>query len=251
MKLPVSVFIITQDEEANIARVLDSVSAFDEVIVVDSGSTDMTLEIAKSKKANIFHQDWLGYARQKQYAMDLCKNDWVLNLDADEALVPEHIELIDKIIHSNHYNSVRFLRNDMFINKPIPAFCKLPNNIRLYRKSKAKFNPSQQVHESAVVDGKETLIKTPFIHYGYNDLKTLVEKNNTYSSLRARDKFNNNKKPSLIKLLLIFPFEFLRKYLLQRYFLFGYRGIFLSMINANYAFLKEAKLFELYMRKKK
>ena len=91
-KIPISVFIIAQDEEQHIARVLDSCQQFSEIILVDSGSSDNTKSIAESKGAKVLHHDWAGYAKQKQYAMSLCKNDWVLNLDADEELTPDLIE---------------------------------------------------------------------------------------------------------------------------------------------------------------
>jgi len=249
-KIPVSVFIITQDEEKNIERVLNSVTDFQEVIVVDSGSKDKTPQLAESLGAKVFHQDWLGYAKQKQYAMQLCENDWVLNLDADEMLTTDLVKEIKSAVENIMVSGFRFQRNDQFIGKFAPALCKLPNNLRLYRKSESSFDAERQVHESADVDGREFFVRTPFLHFGYDDICTLVEKNNQYSTLRAEDKFSKHKKPSIIKLLLIFPAEFIKKYIFQRYVFFGYRGIILSVINANYAFLKEAKLFELHMRSK-
>lgn len=243
MAIPASVFIITLNEAKNIRRVLESVQEFDEIVVVDSGSDDETIAIAKELGAKVSHQDWLGFSMQKQYAMSLCSNDWVLNLDADEEIPRALLEEIKSTIQDNKVNSVRFLRNDLFLNKPYPKGCKLPSNIRLYRQSKASFDKDCLVHESAKVEGKAPTLNTPFLHYGYNNISDLIAKQNDYSQLKADEKFNNGKKFSYLKLSLIFPIELLKKFIFQRYFLFGFRGLVLSVLNANYAFMKEAKLY--------
>ena len=249
-KIPVSVFIITQDEEKNIERVLDSVKNFDEIVVVDSGSQDRTVEIAKQKNAKVVFNAWEGFARQKQFAMELCKNEWVFNLDADEEMTDSVFNEIKKIIQQDEFSSARFFRNDILIGKKMPVFMRLPNHVRLYKKSMAAFEPEDLVHETAKVSGKEKQVKTDFMHYGYDAIDVLIDKNNSYSSLKAQEKFKKNKSPSLLKLVTIVPLEFIRKFFFQRYFLYGLRGVILAMVNANYAFLKEAKLFELHMRSK-
>ncbi|MCU7554819.1 glycosyltransferase family 2 protein [Alteromonas sp. ASW11-19] len=241
-KLPVSVFIVAQNEESNITRLMRSLTHFDEVVVVDSGSTDDTPAIARQHGAKVFHQTWLGFAAQKQWAMEQCKNDWVLNLDADEVVTAEMFKAIAEVIKDANVDAVRFNRNDLFLGKMPPKWMKKPNNVRLYRRAKAKFDTTQKVHESARVDGREIHVKASFDHYGYNDIATLVLKFNHYSSLKAKEKYQRGKRGSLIKLSLICAIEFWRKYLLQRHFTFGVRGFILSILNAHYAFLKEAKL---------
>jgi glycosyltransferase involved in cell wall biosynthesis len=247
--LPVSVFIITLNEEKNIRRVLNSIKEFDETIIVDSGSSDDTINIAKEFNTQVSHQDWLGFSKQKQHAMELCKNDWVLNLDADEEIPTELLEEIKTAIAEDHANSIRFMRNDFFLNKPYPLTCKLPSNVRLYRKSKAAFDKDCMVHESAKVAGKQITLKTPFLHYGYNQIEDLAAKQNDYSSLKALEKFNKGKKFSYLKLALIYPIEFIKKFIFQRYITFGWRGLILSLMNANYAFMKESKLYGLHKNK--
>ena len=116
MKLPISVFIITKNEEEHIEKTLKSVSLFDEVILVDSGSTDSTLDIAKRYRAKIYTHSWQGYAKQKQYAMSLCSNEWVLNLDGDEEVNPSLISAFKEIIEQDKADSVRFWRNDIFMS---------------------------------------------------------------------------------------------------------------------------------------
>ena len=250
MKLPISVFIITKNEEEHIEKTLKSVSLFDEVILVDSGSTDSTLDIAKRYGAKIYTHSWQGYAKQKQYAMSLCSNEWVLNLDGDEEVNPSLISAFKEIIEQDKADSVRFWRNDIFINKPLSSWSKKPNNHRLYKRSKSFFDDSRLAHESATVNGKEIFINETFDHFGYGSIETLTTKNNIYSSLKANEKFAKGKRYSNMKLITVFPLVFIKEYFFQRKIFSGKRGLILAVINAHYAFIKEAKLFENHQVKK-
>jgi len=244
MKLPISVFIITKNEEEHIEKTLKSVSLFDEVILVDSGSTDSTLDIAKRYGAKIYTHSWQGYAKQKQYAMSLCSNEWVLNLDGDEQVNPSLINAFKEIIEQDKADSVRFWRNDIFIDKPLSTWSKKPNNHRLYKRSKSFFDDSRLAHESATVNGKEIFINETFDHFGYGSIETLTTKNNNYSSLKANEKFAKGKRYSNVKLITIFPLVFIKEYFFQRKIFSGKRGFILAIMGAYYAFIKEAKLFE-------
>jgi glycosyltransferase involved in cell wall biosynthesis len=237
MKLPISVFIITKNEEEHIEKTLKSVSLFDEVILVDSGSTDSTLD-------KIYTHSWQGYAKQKQYAMSLCSNEWVLNLDGDEEVNPSLISAFKEIIEQDKADSVRFWRNDIFINKPLSTWSKKPNNHRLYKRSKSFFDDSRLAHESATVNGKEIFINETFDHFGYGSIETLTTKNNIYSSLKANEKFAKGKRYSNVKLITVFPLVFIKEYFFQRKIFSGKRGFILAIMGAYYAFIKEAKLFE-------
>ncbi len=250
MKLPISVFIITKNEEEHIEKTLKSVSLFDEVILVDSGSTDSTLDIAKRYGAKIYTHSWQGYAKQKQYAMSLCSNEWVLNLDGDEEVNPSLISAFKEIIEQDKADSVRFWRNDIFINKPLSSWSKKPNNHRLYKRSKSFFDDSRLAHESATVNGKEIFINETFDHFGYGSIETLTTKNNIYSSLKANEKFAKGKRYSNVKLITVFPLVFIKEYFFQRKIFSGKRGFILAIMGAYYAFIKEAKLFENHQVKK-
>ncbi|MCG9723583.1 glycosyltransferase family 2 protein [Shewanella sp. Isolate7] len=249
MTLPISVFIVTKNEEKHIAKTLESVKEMAEVILVDSGSTDKTVEIAKSYGVKVFEHEWMGYAKQKQYAMEQCSNEWVLNLDGDEAINPQLVAAFKEIIEQDKADSVRFWRNDIFIGKALSSWSKKPNNHRLYKKSKSFFDDSRLAHESATVDGKEVFINQVFDHYGYDSIAAITTKNNNYSTLKADEKFIKNKKVSNLKLILIFPLVFLKEYLLQRKIFSGRRGFILAIMDAYYAFIKEAKLFENHQNK--
>lgn len=245
-KLPISVFIVCKNEEKHIEKTLKSIETFDEIILIDSGSTDKTLEIAKNYHTKIFYRDWEGYAKQKQYAMSLCTHDWVLNLDGDEEVPFELLPIIENVITKSDVDSVRFLRNDIFMGTSLSKLSKKPNNNRLYKKNKSHFDDTKLVHESALVKGKEVFIKEVFNHYGYGDIDTITRKNNIYSSLKAKEKFIKMKNYSNLKLFLIFPLEFLKQYFLQRKIFSGRKGFILAILDSYYAFLKEAKLYEFH-----
>ena len=244
MKLNVSVFIVAQNEEAHIEKTLRSVESMDEVILVDSGSTDKTKEIAQRYGAKVVEQSWQGFAKQKQFAMSLCQHDWVLNLDGDEAITPEIVAEFKCIMENDSADSVRMWRDDIFIGEPLSRWSKKANNHRFYKKSKANFDTTRLAHESADVKGKEVFINQLFIHYGYGNIETITDKNNHYSTLKAREKLNKGKGFSVAKLFLIFPLTFLKEYIFQRKLFSGKRGFILSVMAAYYSFLKEAKLYE-------
>ena len=249
-KLPISVFVVTLNEEHNIERMLKSCLRLSEIILVDCGSTDATLEIAAKYDVKIFHHEWQGYAKQKQYALEQCQNEWVLNLDADEELNDVLIDKFEVLMHTPGVDGVRCRRNDIFIGKKPARLSKKTKHLRFYKKSKANFDPTVLVHEIATVDGKFVQINETFDHYGYDKIEVHVDKNNKYSSLKAIEKFNKGKKFSYLKLFLVFPVNFLKIYLLQGYIFSGTRGFILAHDVAFYAFTKEAKLYELHQNRK-
>ena len=248
-KLPISVFIVCFNEEANMRRVLESCLDMAEIVVVDSGSTDQTVEIAKQYTDKVVYNEWPGYAKQKAFAMSLCENEWVLNLDADEELLPPLVKRFAEVIEADEYTSVRSQRNDIFINQVFSSLTKKPNSRRLYKKSKATFDTSRLAHESADIEGKELFVKEVFHHYGYNEIIPIVDKNNLYSTLKAQEKFDRGKAFSCLKLLLVFPLIFIKAYILQGFAFSGMRGFIQSVNIAHYAFLKEAKLYEHWQKK--
>ena len=245
-----SVYIVCKNEEKHIQRVLESVKEFDEIIIVDSGSIDNTLEIAKNYTNKIFYQEWMGFSKQKEYARSLCSNEWVLNLDADEELTNELKKEIIQTIEENKINGLNIKISSSYLGKFNSEKSKFNRRIRFFRKS-AGYYPDKLVHESIVVDGKISKANGFIYDYGTIDLKTHLNKINEYSSLRALEKFEKNKKASLIKLLFVFPLSFFKSFFIKRGFLNGTRGFIAAINNSFYAFLKEAKLYELNNKKDK
>lgn len=244
MSIPVSVYIICQDEEDNIARVLTSVEEFAEVILVDSGSTDRTLEIA-ADFANVkaSHHDWVGYAKQKQYAKNLCAHEWVLSLDSDQACSPELRDQIVAMLDDDgglDGLNIPIVEQNTLTGKPRP-FMRPNKSIRFYRRDKGNYI-DVSVHEGVEVDGTVKSTGAAIHHFGHDTLDDVVFKANKYSGLRAADKIAKGKKPSLLKLTTVFPLMFIKNYVFKRGMLNGTDGFISSMVQAFYAFLKEAKL---------
>jgi len=242
-KILASVFIICQDEAQHIRRVLESVKEFDEVIIVDSGSKDETLEIAKEYTDKIYHQKWLGFAAQKEYAKNLCTNEWVLNLDADEQVTPELKNEIKETMKENSVDGLDIKISSHFLGVFNHPLSKFNRRIRLFKKSKGHY-PKKLVHESIVLDGTIKKADAFILDYGIVNIETQVKKINNYSSLRAEEKQKKGKQASVVKLITIFPFAFFKSFILKRGFLNGIRGFIAATNNSYYAFLKEAKLYE-------
>jgi glycosyltransferase involved in cell wall biosynthesis len=243
MSIPASVYIICQNEEKHIRRVLESVKDFEEIIVVDSGSSDATLDIAKEYTEKIFHQEWLGFAKQKEYAKSLCTSEWVLNLDADEEVTPLLKEEITKTIQDGDCDGLEIRISSQYLGAFNSPLSKFNTRVRFFRKA-IGYYPEKMVHESIVIDGKTKQAKGFILEYGVMDLKTHIAKINEYSSLRAQEKAAKGKRSALLKLLFVMPVAFLKAYVLKRGFINGKRGFIAAMNNAYYAFLKEAKLYE-------
>lgn len=238
-----SVYIICQNEEEHIRRVCESVKDFDEIIIVDSGSTDSTLDIVTEYTNKIYHQNWLGFAGQKEYAKSLCSNEWVLNLDADEQLTDQLKKEIEQTINKDEIDGLDIKISSQYLGEFNNPKSKFNRRVRFFRKSKGHY-PEKLVHESIVVNGKINKAHGFIFDYGTVDLKTHLEKINSYSSLRADEKFLKGKKSSIVKLITIFPLAFVKSFFIKRGFLNGKRGFIAAINNSFYAFLKEAKLYE-------
>lgn len=252
MSIPCSVYIVTLNCGAWLKDTLNSVADFAEVVILDSGSIDNTYEIANSfPNTRISHQDWLGYAAQKSLALAQCQQDWVLNLDGDEVLSNKLKQEIEAIIQANKIDALITPINDIFLGVPNSKHTKKHAKVRFFRKSKGQYDLENKVHENVIVDGESVRAEGNIYHYGESSIFVKVEKNNQYSNLKAAEKFQKGKKPSLLKLTLVMPVTFLKSYFIRRSCLNGWRGFVNSMINAFYAFLKEAKLFEQHLQAQK
>ena len=241
-----SVYVICCNEEQHIERLLENVKEFKEVILVDSGSTDQTLGIAeKFSNVTIYHQLWLGYAKQKAFALSKCANNWVLNLDADEILSDELKKDIKKAITLSNCDAISCPLSEVFLGKTAHPFSKHADKIRFFKKTHGEYNLDVLVHESISIKGKINSVRGVIYHHGLSSIETMVQKNNQYSTLAACTKFARKKKSNISKLVFSFFWAFFRAYFLKRFFLNGVQGFIHSMSIGFYAFLKEAKLYEL------
>lgn len=245
-KIPVSVYIITLNEAENLCRLLPQLKAFQEVIIVDCGSTDDTESVAR-RHPNVkwLTRAWSSYSEQKSYALSQCNNEWVLNLDADEELTTAFLEEIAATILDPDCIALESCRlehkwgrrsNNLALDKRL---------IRLFKKRHGFYEP-RRVHERVTVnDGKIRKTSAYLIHHQDMTYEEAIQKYNKYSQLRAMDKYEHGAHASLIVLLLIFPWTFVQHYIFKAYFLAGMEGWINSMNMAFYHFMKYAKLWEL------
>ncbi|PTB83058.1 glycosyltransferase family 2 protein [Pseudidiomarina aestuarii] len=246
----ISVYLITLNEGRYLEEVLSSVRGADEIVIVDSGSSDDTLSIAERHGARVIHQAWLGYAAQKAFALEQCSHDWVLNLDGDEVLPAGAIEQLRELAASNQADGYWLKRDDWWFGGKLPG-AKRYKFCRFYRKSKAHWDVTQYVHEHIYIDGTTEQTDITIKHYGYDTVHGYMAKLNSYSELKARVRSERNRKVSLLRLLLIYPLMFLKFYLLRGMIFSGWRGFVKAHIDAFYFFLTEAKLYEQRYRSKK
>lgn len=251
--LDVSVYIVTFNEECHIGRCLESLRAFKEVIVVDSGSTDSTCSIVESfPNVRLFHREWPGYAQQKQWALDQCSAPWAFNLDADETVSPELQAEMEDVVVKDDADVLFFVTSDYFLDHYCRKW-KIRKLVRFFRRSLGHYDLTNFVHEQVVLPPSARVRSTtaPLYHYGMTSISKAIEKQNVYSSLKAQEKYAKGTRASLLKLLLALPSAFFRNYFLKQDWRDGLAGFIGSVSAGCYAFTKEAKLFELAVEERK
>lgn len=242
----ISVAIITKDEERNIRGCLESVSWADEVVVVDSGSADKTREICQNFKARFFLEEWKGFARQKNSAIEKTRNEWVLSLDADERVTPAlHQEIVEIMEGGPTQDGYCIARKNFFLGHWIRRCGWYPDfNLRLFRKSRGRFQ-ERTVHERVEVPGKVDYLKNPMEHKTYRTLSDFLQRMDRYSTLAAMEMKKEGRAYRFYDAFFRPPFTFLQMYLLRAGFLEGYRGFLLSVFYSFYTFAKYSKLKEI------
>ncbi len=229
-----SVAIITKNEEDRLPLLLENLKGFaDEIVVVDSGSTDRTVEVAKAYGAKVFVEEWKGFGPQKQSAFEKTSGEWVLFLDADEVPTENLKRAVLKEIKSPSADGYLIKRRAVYLGKPMRF---LWANEWLLRLVKRKANPRWEglIHETLKVDGKVKKLKGgEILHYTYRDLFEHFQKSLLYAKLSAEEYHKKGKKTSMFKIFLNPLWAFFKIYFLKLGFLEGYRGF---LIAASYAF---------------
>ena len=258
-KIPLSVFIITQNEEDRITPIINAVKNIaEEILVIDSGSTDKTMEISNNLGAKVIYNQWNGYGPQKVFGENCCKNDWILNIDADEEVSAElalEIENLFLTKKQDEFYGYRIKIVNKFFNEKTPKkLAYFYNQLRLYNRNFAGFKDSK-VHDSVVLIAKEKnkigQLKNIISHQSFRSYEHWVEKINSYSSAQALDAFKKNKNPSILKIIVTPSFAFLKAYLVRRYFIYGFDGIFYSYVFSFSRLAKLIKTRELFKANKK
>lgn len=248
-EIKISAYLITLNEGQHLDEVLSSLNGVDEIVIVDSGSSDNTLDIAKKYCARVIHQPWLGFAKQKALAMQACQYEWLINLDGDEVLPVGAIDTIRMNIKQYPGHCFAIQRDDYFMGASMTKR-KMRFFTRIYPKSQSKWRETDLVHEHIDIQAPTRKLPIVFKHYGYDSIEKMLLKMNQYANLKAQQRTAANRPHSTLRLLFIFPVMFLKVYLINRHFLCGWRGFVRAWIQASYFFLTEAKLYEsAYMKR--
>jgi glycosyltransferase involved in cell wall biosynthesis len=242
----VTATIITLNESANIAAALESVSWADEVIVVDSESTDDTVGIARRYTDKVIVRPWPGYVAQKNFAADQATHDWIFSLDADERVTPELADELRALLNADPPAAgYRIPRVTFHCGRWIRSTDWYPDyQLRLYDRRRARWT-GRHVHESVRTEGAVAQLRGEIQHYAYRDIAHHLQTMDRYTSLAARQMFEDGRRASWIDILITPRLTFFRNYVLRGGFRDGMAGLIVSAMNAHYVGLKFAKLWEL------
>lgn len=240
--MKISATIITFNEERNVARVIESLRCCDEILVLDSGSNDRTVEIAKKLGANVVEASWHGYSAQKNIAAELASHDWILSLDADESL-SEALEA--EIWHIKktgpQYDGYTVPRLAQYLGRWILHSGWYPDRkVRLFNRHKARW-AGTFVHESVIVDGRIGHLKSNLLHFTCSSLSEHLRSMDNYTTLAAQEIAAREKPITVARLLLYPPWTFFQTYILRRGFLDGVEGLSIAYMAALYNFVKYFK----------
>jgi glycosyltransferase involved in cell wall biosynthesis len=240
--MKITATIITLNEERNIARSIESLRCADEILIVDSGSIDRTVELAQNLGARVIEGQWLGFAAQKNWAAEQASNDWILSLDADEALS----EALEAEIWSlkktgPRHDAYTMPRLARYLGRWILHSGWYPDRkVRLYRRGKARW-VGEFVHESVVVDGRTGHLDSNILHFTCDSLSEHLRTLDKYTTLAAQEIAARRMKVPLARLILDPAWTFVKSYFLQRGFLDGLEGLTIAYMAAFYTFLKYSK----------
>lgn len=245
--MKISATIVAFNEERNIARaILSLANCADEVVVVDSGSTDRTREIAAGLGARVIEEPWRGYAGQKNFAASLAANEWILSIDADEELTPALANEIAALKQEpSRFDGFTMPRLARYLGRWIRHSGWYPDRkVRLYRRDRASWR-GEYVHESVVVEGAVGALKSDLLHYTCDSLAQHLATLDRYTTLAAQSLAASGKPAPFRRLVFDPPWTFVRSFILQRGFLDGMHGLIIAGMASFYTFMKYAKARDL------
>lgn len=245
-----SVCITTFNNARTLVACLESVKWADEIVVLDSFSTDKTLEIARTYQCRISQHRFMGYGKQKQMAIDAAAHRWILLLDADEALSPHlQAEMRELLQTGPQADGYELPRQEQLFWRMISPKTRMNYFLRLFDKSKGRMS-DMPVHAAPKLQGSVKRLRGFFYHFGETDVHTKVEKINGYSTGLVADKVAKGRAPNPWIMVFYPPLFFLRTFIFKRNFLNGWAGFITSVAGAFYVFLKYAKLYEYHQRQR-
>ena len=243
--VPVSAVLITRNASATLDACLESLAFAEEIVVVDSGSTDDTVEIAGRRGARVVQKEWLGFGRQKQYAVEQAKHDWVLCLDADERVSPELAASIAQALATPVSPVYRMARRNRFLGRWLSHGEGYPDwSPRLFNRLNARWS-DDLVHEKVLYAVTPGTLDGDLMHDSSDDLATYLDRQNRYTTLAARQAYELGRSANVLHLLLSPVVRFFKFYILRLGFLDGVPGLLHISIGCMNSYLKYAKLLEL------
>lgn len=247
-KQTLTALVITYNEGQNIKAVLDNLAFADEIIVVDSFSTDATFEIASSfKNVKVAQRIFDNFASQRNYALSLATNSWILFIDADERLTPELEKEISSMINEQNSASAYFMhRTFMFQNKKLRfSGWQTDKIIRLFKKEEAHYNHDKIVHEKLIVNGETRKLQNRLIHYSYSGYEDYKQKMILYGQLKAQEELIKKTKPHFFHFYVRPLYQFLNQYMLRLGIVDGKKGIIICYLNALSVYVRFQELKKL------
>ncbi len=236
--------IITFNEESNIRDALESVKWVDEIVVVDSGSSDKTVEICRDYTDKIFLNPWPGHVQQKNFAIGKSSNEWILSIDADERVSSRLASEIKKELRSPSADAYRVSRRAFYLGRWIKFSGWYPDRkVRVFRKSRARWggiNP----HDKVITRGPVKRLEGDLYHYTYRNISHNVQAINSFTDISSKE-YLKKRKGSVIDMIVRPPMAFFKKFILKQGFRDGMPGFIIAVSTAYYVFLKYAKLWEL------
>jgi len=237
-----SVIIITKSEAENIRACLESVKWADEIIVVDSGSSDATVEICRELGAKVHVHDWPGFGMQKNRALSYATNEWVFSLDADERVTPELQAQLIKAMEDGRNDGFYVPRLSQFCGKYIRHSGWYPDYVlRLFRRTRGRFS-DDMVHERVILEGTAGRLSSPLLHYSYLNEADVHRKTEQYARAGAMQMLKNGKTATIADAPLRAGWAFIRTYFLRLGFLDGIAGFNIALMNSRTTYLKYRQL---------
>lgn len=246
--LPISAFIIARNEEARLARVIEALKPWvGEIVVVDFGSTDRTVEIAQSLGARVLHNEWRGYGPQKNFAEQQCRFDWVLNVDADEVVTPQLAAEVQTLFAGGEPSPgawrIKILTVYPGDTAPRP-FANDYNVVRFYHKSAGTYS-DHPVYDRVILQGvRPQQFRHPVHHYSFLSIAHVIDKGNQFTNFRSSHSKKRSRAYLKARLVLEFPLSFIKFYIFRRHFTGGWKGFYFSLCHAFSRTTRIAKMLE-------
>jgi len=241
-----SIVIVAKNEADKIRECLESVRWADEIVVLDSGSTDGTVKICREYTDKVFETDWPGYGPQQNRALEKATGDWILSIDADERVPPELRSEIEQAVKSERYKGYQIPRSSHFCGKQIRHSGWWPDYTpRLLRRGSGQFS-NTLIHGRLEIQGPVGYLKNPLIHYSFDNFEDVLNKMNWFSTDGAKMHLESGKSSSLLKAVGRGLWTFFRTYVLRAGFLDGRHGFMLAVSNAEGTYYKYIKLIDLH-----